>query len=156
MKETLRFEAFYPHPAEKVWRALTETEALRQWLGRTDFRPLIGFRFRVEEIDCKVLELQPHKLLRLAWDDGEAGSASLVTWRLSPREGGTHVVLEHESPFEAEPYVLIEASPNWRTAVARLGAHIDRVPPIPVVYDEDTPPALARAGFRQEELCQAR
>ena len=29
---TMRYERFYPHPVERVWRALTSAEALDAWM----------------------------------------------------------------------------------------------------------------------------
>ena len=35
----------FPHPVEKVWQALTDPDALREWLMENDFEPRIGKRF---------------------------------------------------------------------------------------------------------------
>ena len=110
-----------------------------------------------------MLDVQPGKLLRYSWDDGEEGSPSVVTWSLAPKDGGTEVQMEHVAAVEAEPYVLIEASLNWRYAMyaslpvllglMRSGAF--QRPPTPIVYvPEEAPNEAAekrRAGFRQEE-----
>lgn len=173
MNENVRFEAFYPHPPERVWRALVDPNALAQWLMPTDFKPELGFRFRFSqpvrgmrtEVQGEVVELQEGKRLRYTWDDGEAGSPSVVTWSLDPTEGGTRLRLEHESSAEAKPYVVIEAGINWRNLLyASLPVMLtllrgigDR--PVPIVYVADAPedpnaPPKKRAGFRQEETGQ--
>ena len=48
MKRTLERSIVYPHPVERVWRALTDREALAQWLMPGDFEPVLGreFQFR--------------------------------------------------------------------------------------------------------------
>ena len=34
-----------PHPPEKVWRALTQSSLLEEWLMKNDFQPIVGHRF---------------------------------------------------------------------------------------------------------------
>jgi uncharacterized protein YndB with AHSA1/START domain len=31
-----------PHPPEKVWRALTQSALIEEWLMKNDFEPVIG------------------------------------------------------------------------------------------------------------------
>ncbi|HEY0865993.1 MAG TPA: SRPBCC domain-containing protein [Fimbriimonas sp.] len=145
----LAFEAFYPHPPERVWRALTDPAEIGKWLMDAVFKPRIGFRYRMEEpslrIHGTILDVEDGRLLRYTWDDGESGSPSVVTWTLEPKVGGTLVRLAHELP-------AVEAVANWHFTLDRLGTHLGR-PPVPIVYDEaeEAAPMLARAGFRQEE-----
>jgi uncharacterized protein YndB with AHSA1/START domain len=41
-------EELLPHPVQAVWRALTDAEAILDWLmPTTDFRPIVGERFRL-------------------------------------------------------------------------------------------------------------
>lgn len=170
MNEPLAFEAFYPHPAERVWQALTDPSALGRWLLPADFRPQIGFRFQFQggpndAVTGVVIEAEPPKRLSYTWqddakdadakdaDDGAAGTPSVVTWTLEPKPGGTKVRLEHQ-PSDAvaapreDAYVLIEASANWRYAMhhslplfLRLLAAEARRPPTPIVYVEEEPQA---------------
>jgi len=42
MKRDLRFEAVYDHPIERVWRAITDSQAIAQWLMKNDFEPRVG------------------------------------------------------------------------------------------------------------------
>ena len=46
MKRNLIFDEVYPHPIERVWRALTDSEAMTDWLMPNDFEPKIGHKFR--------------------------------------------------------------------------------------------------------------
>jgi uncharacterized protein YndB with AHSA1/START domain len=50
---TLVIERIFPHPPEKLWRALTESPLLAQWLMRNDFEPLVGRRFQSGPIRCR-------------------------------------------------------------------------------------------------------
>jgi uncharacterized protein YndB with AHSA1/START domain len=43
--QTISREYDLPHPPEKVWRALTESELLAAWLMANDMQPLIGHSF---------------------------------------------------------------------------------------------------------------
>ena len=45
MTEAIRTDSFFPHPPEKVWRALIDPELLASWLMPNDFEPRVGHRF---------------------------------------------------------------------------------------------------------------
>jgi uncharacterized protein YndB with AHSA1/START domain len=71
---TLVIERVFPHPPEKVWRALTESPLVAQWLLKNDFEPTVGHRFQFRSepvpqwngiIDSEVLIVEPLK--RLSW-----------------------------------------------------------------------------------------
>ena len=105
---TLVIERVFPHPPEKLWRALTESPLLAQWLLNNDFEPVVGrkFQFRSDPvpnwngvIDCEVLTVEPLKQLSYSW--GTLGLGSLVLFTLTPAESGTLVRMEH-SGFRAD------------------------------------------------------
>jgi uncharacterized protein YndB with AHSA1/START domain len=101
-------ERSMPHPPEKVWRALTQAELIAEWLMKNDFQPVVGhrFNFRATPIpnmwngvsDCEVLAVEP--CTRLVWRQQASGEQkadgldTIVTWTLTPVEGGTHVRME--------------------------------------------------------------
>ena len=170
MKEKLILDVFYPHPPERVWKALTDSKVVAQWLMPNDFKPSLGFGFQlyglrrngIQTVKGVVLELDEAKRLSYSWDDGEDDAPGIVSWTLSPVDGGTQVRLEHRIMDETRPHVLIEASANWTYATQTtlpfllhlLGAE-SRRPPVPMVYvaeeTESDQKSLRRAGFRQEE-----
>lgn len=95
------------HPPEKIWRALTASALIEEWLMKNDFQPVVGhtFNFRAQPVmgwngvtDCEVLELVPYQRLVYTWNaSGEQardGLKSIVTWTLTPHAGGTHVRME--------------------------------------------------------------
>ena len=91
---TLVIERVFPHPPEKLWRALTESRLLAEWLLNNDFELTAGrkFQFRREPmphwngvIDCKVLVVEPLKRLSYRW--GAMGLETVVEWTLTPAEG---------------------------------------------------------------------
>jgi uncharacterized protein YndB with AHSA1/START domain len=95
------------HPPEKIWRALTQSALIEEWLMKNDFQPVVGHKcnFRAQPVmgwngvtDCEVLELVPHQRLVYTWNaSGEQardGLKTIVTWTLTPHNGGTHVRME--------------------------------------------------------------
>lgn len=98
---TLVIERVFPHPPEKLWRALTESPLIAQWMMKNDFEPVAGrkFQFRAEPVpnwngvvNCEVLIVDPLKRLSYSWTS--MGFGSVVLWTLTPAEGGTHVRME--------------------------------------------------------------
>ncbi len=115
MTKSLRRELYLPHPPHDVWRALTETEALADWLMPNDFEPRVGHRFtftlRVPPtpnprfdgvIQCEVLQCDAPSRLVYSWV--AAGIDTRVSYRLEPDGDGTRLFFE-QSGFEvSEPW----------------------------------------------------
>jgi uncharacterized protein YndB with AHSA1/START domain len=105
VSRTILREAVYPHPPERVWRALVEPEALASWLMPNDFRPVVGhkFQFRVGSpprgwrgiVDCEVRVVDPPRRLSYSWQGEPNHRPTVVTWTLEPVPGGTRLRLEH-------------------------------------------------------------
>ena len=95
----IEHEEMYPHPPERVWRALTDPAEIGVWLMPTDFAPRAGHRFTFDArpslgiIDGEVLEVEPPRLLRCQWS-GEFGH-TVVTFTLTPASGGTRLRVTH-------------------------------------------------------------
>jgi uncharacterized protein YndB with AHSA1/START domain len=94
-------ERVFPHPPQKLWRALTESPLLAQWLLNNDFEPVAGHRFQFRRepmpnwngvIDCEVSVVEPFKELSYSWV--AMGLATVVRWTLTPADGGTHLRME--------------------------------------------------------------
>jgi uncharacterized protein YndB with AHSA1/START domain len=109
---SLVVERVFPHPQEKLWRALTESPLLAQWMMNNDFEPVVGrkFQFRADPmpnwngvVDCEVLAIEPIERLSYNWGVGGSGSGMqwVVEFKLTPAEGGTHVRME-QSGFGAD------------------------------------------------------
>jgi uncharacterized protein YndB with AHSA1/START domain len=124
---TLVIERVFPHPPEKLWRALTENPLITQWLMTNDFEPVVGrkFQFRSEPvpnwdgvIDCEVLIVDPLKRLSYTWSS--LGLDSFVLWTLTPVEGGTHVRMEH-SGFRPDQQAAYQgATYGWQKFLGAL------------------------------------
>jgi len=102
MTRDLNFEVTYPHPPEKVWRALTDPRAIAQWLMENDFEAKVGhkFHFRAAQrpgwdgvVHCEVLEVDPPRRLVYSWKGGTLDTR--VSWVLEPTADGTRVRLDH-------------------------------------------------------------
>ena len=115
-KCTLVIEREMPHPPEKIWRALTESSLIDEWLMKNDFKLAVGHKFSFRAtpvpnwsgvIDCEVLVVEPNSRLAYSW--GTLGMGTVVTWTLTPTPGGTHLRME-QSGFPSED------GPNYKGA----------------------------------------
>ncbi|HZP80781.1 MAG TPA: SRPBCC domain-containing protein [Chthonomonadaceae bacterium] len=106
MSKQVRMDVVLPQPPERVWRALTDSRALAQWLMPNDFSPRLGQRFRflrkrgreekeASAIQCEVVELEAPHRLAYTWRENPEAAPDLVTWALEPVEAGTRLRLEH-------------------------------------------------------------
>ena len=95
----IEHEEMYPHPPERVWRALTDPTEIGVWLMPTDFAAQAGHKFTFDArpslgiIDAEVLDVEPPRLLRCRWS-GEFGQ-TVVTFTLTPVAGGTQLRVTH-------------------------------------------------------------
>jgi uncharacterized protein YndB with AHSA1/START domain len=104
MPRELRFEATYAHPPEKVWRAITHSDAIARWLMPNDFAPVVGHRFQFRSkpmggwdgvVNSEVLELDPPKRLAFTWTSNMLFH-TVVAFDLEPTsDGGTRLRLVH-------------------------------------------------------------
>jgi uncharacterized protein YndB with AHSA1/START domain len=116
----------YPHPPEKVWRALTDPALIALWAMRPEgFQPVIGKRFRLVAkpqpgwrgfVDCEVLEARAPALLRYSWKGDDAGDTTVVTYSLSPHGGGTRLVFTHTGFRGFGGFMLAKfmLGPGWK------------------------------------------
>lgn len=96
-------ERDFPHPPEKLWRALTQPHLMEAWLMKNDFAPVVGHSFNLRGdwggvLDCRVLTVEPNRTLAYSWDfeheDPAYGLKSVVTFTLTPTDAGTHLRME--------------------------------------------------------------
>ena len=120
-------EKEFPHPPEKVWRALTDSSLIAQWLMRNDFEPVTGHAFTLHAdpvpnwngiIDCKVLEVDPSKTLSYTW--GTMGMGSVVTFTLTPTDAGTHVRVEQAGFRPDQEQNYRGAMYGWKSFMGKL------------------------------------
>ena len=126
-------KAQYAHAPDVVWAALTNGEALAQWLMPNDFKPEIGhhFEFRVDPapfytgiVQCQVLELDPGRRMVWSWTtvnrpDKPPLPTMRLEWTLTPRDGGTLLELR-QTGLEGMPWLLgLMMSMGWSTMLKR-------------------------------------
>jgi uncharacterized protein YndB with AHSA1/START domain len=124
---TLVIQRELPHPPEKVWRALTEGTLIEQWMLKNDFRPEVGhrFNFRVDPmpqwdgvIDSEVLAVEPYERLSYTWN--ALGLESVVTWTLTPKEGGVLLRMEHAGFRPDQDHAYQGANYGWQGFLGKL------------------------------------
>ena len=123
-------EREFPHAPEKVWRALTESSLMEQWLMKNNFQPVVGHRFKLSadwgSVDGEVLAVEPNKKLSYTW--GAYGLGSVVTWTLTPTSTGTHLRME-QSGFKADQDQAYHGAkagwPKFISSLERVAAGMD-------------------------------
>jgi uncharacterized protein YndB with AHSA1/START domain len=125
-------ERTMPHPPEKVWRALTDSHVIEDWLMKNDFQPVVGhvFQFRATPVpgwsgvtNCRVLEVDPPRRLSYAWGDGtesDSGLRTTVTWTLEAVAEGTRVRMEHAGFRPQDEGGYQGMGGGWPRILARL------------------------------------
>jgi uncharacterized protein YndB with AHSA1/START domain len=122
-------EREFPHPPEKLWRALTQQHLIEEWLMKNDFKPVVGHSFNLRGdwggvLDCKVLTIEPHKKLSYTWDfkheDATFNLRSVVTFTLTPTSKGTHLRVEQAGfrPDQRQAYGGAHA--GWKQFLTKL------------------------------------
>lgn len=104
-----------PHPPEKIWRALTQSALLEEWLLKNDFEAVAGHRFRFQgnwgDVEGEVLSVEPNRMLSYSW--GDQVLKSVVTWTLTPEENGTLVRMEQTGFPTDQPRYYGGAQAGW-------------------------------------------
>jgi uncharacterized protein YndB with AHSA1/START domain len=128
---SLVMEKELPHPPEKIWRALTEGQLIKEWMMENDFQPAVGHKFKFRStpmpnwngiIDCEVLVVEPNKKLSYSWD------SLVVVWTLVATGGGTLVRME-QSGFRPDQEANYKgASYGWQKMIGGLERVVAELP----------------------------
>lgn len=114
VSEPLVIERTFNAPAEKIWHALTNKEAMKEWyFDVSDFKPEVGFEFTfTKEKDnevfvhlFKVTEVIAGKKISYTWRYKDRKGSSLVTFELFTQGSKTRLRVTHEglSTFAGPP-----------------------------------------------------
>lgn len=131
---TVVIERIFPHPPEKLWRALTENSLIAEWLMKNDFEPVVGQKFQLRSdpvaqwdgiIDCKVLIVDPLKQLAYSWRTLGLGSA--VVFTLAPAAGGTLLRMEHSGFRSDQGAAYKGATYGWQKFFGNLDQLLERL-----------------------------
>ena len=122
-------ERDFPHPPEKLWRALTQPHLIEEWLMKNDFHPVVGHRFNLRGdwggvLDCEVLTIEPDTTLSYTWnfrhDDAAYNLQSVVTFTLTPTSTGTLLRMEQVGFRPDQKQAYQGAKGGWQQFLAKL------------------------------------
>ena len=126
---TVVVEREISHPPEKLWRALTQPHLIEEWLMKNDFKPVVDHRFNLRgdwgAVDCRVLAVEPNKMLSYTWD--AMGLESVVTWTLTPTSGGTHLRMEQSGFRPDQQQAYQGAKFGWQRFLVALDQVLVRI-----------------------------
>lgn len=122
-------EREFPHPPEKIWRALTQPHLIGEWLMKNDFRPDVGSHFNFSAnwgaVEGRVLESEPAKRLSYSWNTKDL--ESVVTWTLIPTPNGT-VLRMVQTGFQPHQVAYYRgATANWPRFLETLDEVLSRM-----------------------------
>jgi uncharacterized protein YndB with AHSA1/START domain len=143
-KPSLSLQRRYPVAPEKVWRAWTDPQALKQWWGpggaeavslvQLDVR--VGGRFRIvfggprgdeHEVQGTYKEVVPNRRLAFTWTWPRTTPEreSLVTISFKPAAGGTELDFVHAKHFDEK--VRDGHLRGWTEALVKLDRYLQNV-----------------------------
>ena len=138
--EVISFEIDLKHAAEKVWRAISEPALLAEWLlpvveNKLKLEPQAAFVFKTQPyppwdgtVNCRVLEVDPHKKLSYAWVVGDMELDTVVTFTLTPTESGTRLSLVQSGFKPDQKQSFGGARYGWRAMGGKLVELLAKIP----------------------------
>ncbi|TWO69896.1 SRPBCC domain-containing protein [Caenimonas sedimenti] len=136
----LRLTRVYPVPAEKVWRAWTDPQALSRWFGPADTESVTqaqldvreggtySIRFRTADgeehgVSGVYQAVEPQRKLVFSWAwQSTPERVSRVTVLLRTVQGGTELDFRHDRFFNDE--ARVNHARGWTGTFAKLDAWI--------------------------------
>jgi uncharacterized protein YndB with AHSA1/START domain len=122
-----------PHSLDKVWRALTQSPLLEDWLMANDFEPRVGHRFTFRMpgmpgwngvTDCEVLSVVPNEELSYTWnasgEEAATGIRTVVKWTLEAFDGGVLVRMQQSGFREQDQRNFMGAKYGWERNLGEL------------------------------------
>ncbi|MEP3208299.1 MAG: SRPBCC domain-containing protein [Maribacter sp.] len=136
MKDKIKLERIYDCQIDRVWNALTDAEAMSQWLMPCDIVPIVGhkFQFRTEPqlgfdgiVNCEIVEVVPKEKLAFTWCNGKMNTE--VSFQLEPIGNTTKLHLEHSgfSGIFERIFVRQLLSNGWKKKILKqLEAYLEK------------------------------
>ena len=122
-----------PHSLDKVWRAITQSPLLEDWLMANDFEAKVGHRgtFHMPPMpgwngvtDYEVLTVVPNAELSYTWnasgDEAADGLKTVVRWTLEAVDGGVLVRMEQSGFREQDQRNFMGAKYGWERNLGEL------------------------------------
>ena len=103
--EPLVIERTYQAPVDRVWKAITNKDEMKQWyFDLAEFKPEVGFEFQFEGGKegrvyvhlLKITEVVPGRRLQYSWQYKGYEGLSYVTFELFAEGDKTRLRLTHE------------------------------------------------------------
>jgi uncharacterized protein YndB with AHSA1/START domain len=140
-RRTLEFVRAYPHPIERVWRALTDPKELARWFIPTtkwEFQEGGAYRFHDDDFSGEILAIEAPRFVRFGGSTTPGQEpGSFFQYELTSVEGGTRLrFVQYAAPgrlWEGRPGHRNDvpwAGGNlggWHEFWEALGAHLDGV-----------------------------
>lgn len=135
---TIIFKRLLHHSPERVWEALTNPEALKNWFmaSHAKFEGGAGGTYEMVagpaqiKSTGKILAWQPPRLLEYEWKTGPRqeipqGENCIVRWELSAQGKSTLLTLTFKNITQQSAYGF---TPGLHTFLDRLAAQLDQAP----------------------------
>jgi len=130
MRRDLTVETDLPYSIGQVWAALTDPEALSEWVMPVEgFAPEPGRKFRFKAkpmpgwdglINCEVLEVDPPQRMVIRWQGSKMRTPTTLTWKLTETPEGTRFRIDHRGfsgPMAAISALMHKG--GWRRMASR-------------------------------------
>jgi len=124
----IHIEEIYPYPRERVWRALTDSRAMADWLMPNNFEPRVGHKFEMRTkpapgfdgiVRCEVTVVEPPERLSFTWSGG--GNDTLVTFTLASVDQGTRLTLVHSGFKGLKGWMVSKLlGSGWRSRILHV------------------------------------
>jgi uncharacterized protein YndB with AHSA1/START domain len=161
---TMEYVRVYPHPIERVWRAITDPAEFGVWWIKGGLDPRVGgaYWYGSPDGDFKglIVAIEPPRLIRFA--DPPAGRDGYFEYRLAPTDSGTRMTfVQHGTPgFVADGWPWPGMLSGWHLGFDDLADFLDgvefasRLPPddLSDLLDEwaSRPPPSAQEFTREQ------
>ena len=135
--ESISFDFDLHHPPEKVWRALTNPELLKEWLlpvvDRLQREPGAAFTRKTQPypgwdgtVNCRFIEIEAHRKLSYAWTVPFLDT--VVTFTLTPTASGTRLSLVQSGFRPDQKQNAGGARYGWKMMGGKLVDLLARIP----------------------------
>jgi uncharacterized protein YndB with AHSA1/START domain len=124
------------HSPEKVWRALSDSVLLAEWLLPVlglELEPGAAFTFKTQPypgwdgtVSCRILDVEAHRKLSYTWVVGDMELDTVVTFTLTPTAWGTRLSLVQSGFKPGQKQNFGGARYGWKMMGGKLVALLER------------------------------